>query len=169
MSRAVSTEVPAAPVSVKWPNDVLIGDRKVCGILAELSPSRRVVVGAGVNLRMTHAQLPVPTATSLAIEGATDDAGLEDRLIAAYLTFLRDLLEDLLSPGAGAGAVKQGVRDGCGTLGRDVRIELPGGARLLGRADAIDDGGRLVVSSPAGRDDVVSAGDVLHLRNWDEG
>jgi BirA family biotin operon repressor/biotin-[acetyl-CoA-carboxylase] ligase len=58
---------------LKWPNDVLIGGKKVSGILAEVAahgPSPTVVIGLGVNVSMTVDELPVPTATSLALEGA---------------------------------------------------------------------------------------------------
>src|SRR4051812_18958939 len=63
-----------ADASLKWPNDVLIGDRKVCGILAEMLPDGSgVIVGIGVNLSLTEDELPVPTATSLALEGIAAD------------------------------------------------------------------------------------------------
>ena len=68
---------PGAPdassgVALKWPNDVLIDGAKVCGILAQVLPGEpdAIVIGAGINTRMTPEQLPVPTATSLAIAGA---------------------------------------------------------------------------------------------------
>jgi BirA family biotin operon repressor/biotin-[acetyl-CoA-carboxylase] ligase len=65
--------------SVKAPNDVLVGGRKVAGILAEASEGR-VVLGVGVNVLQTEAELPAETrlpATSLAFEGAeVDRAGL---------------------------------------------------------------------------------------------
>ena len=53
----------------KWPNDVLIGGAKLAGILAEQS-SGAIVVGAGINVTTQRAELPVPAATSLALEGA---------------------------------------------------------------------------------------------------
>ena len=65
---------------LKWPNDVLVGDRKVCGILAErvetpVGPA--CVVGMGINTHLERADLPVPTATSVAIECARRTVGAE--------------------------------------------------------------------------------------------
>ena len=57
--------------TLKWPNDLLIGGRKCAGVLAELNGDT-VVVGAGLNVSTTTAELPRPDATSLAIEGAGD-------------------------------------------------------------------------------------------------
>ena len=75
---AVSTALRAAgfDASVKWPNDVLIGDRKVAGILVErveTPTGPAAVVGIGVNVGMTADELPVPEATSLAIAGEAPD------------------------------------------------------------------------------------------------
>lgn len=73
--RSVAEAIEAVtqlPTSVKLPNDVLVGDRKVAGVLAEASEGR-VVLGVGVNIRQREADLPPRTvhpATSLALEGA---------------------------------------------------------------------------------------------------
>ncbi len=74
--------------TVKHPNDVLIAGRKVAGILAE-SADGRVVLGIGVNVTQSRDELPVETATSLALEGATVDraellAAILERLEARY-------------------------------------------------------------------------------------
>ena len=73
------------PASLKWPNDVLVGERKLAGILAE-AHGDAIVVGVGLNVTLSQAELPVPTATSLLIE----DAASTDRaaLLAAILTEL---------------------------------------------------------------------------------
>src|SRR5690606_15502419 len=68
MTRAVRLALPDRDdVTLKWPNDVLVGGSKISGVLSELVVGRApsVVVGAGLNLTMTVEQLPVPTATSL--------------------------------------------------------------------------------------------------------
>jgi BirA family transcriptional regulator, biotin operon repressor / biotin---[acetyl-CoA-carboxylase] ligase len=74
--------------TVKHPNDVLVGGRKVAGILAE-SADGRVVLGVGVNVAQSRDELPVDTATSLALEGATVDraellAEILERLESRY-------------------------------------------------------------------------------------
>ena len=70
MTRAARA-LGVAGAGLKWPNDVLVGERKVSGILAELTP-HGVVVGSGLNLTQSADELPVATATSLALEGAAD-------------------------------------------------------------------------------------------------
>ncbi len=160
MRGAVAAQLPDAEVTLKWPNDVLVDGRKISGILAEVVPSDplTVVVGAGVNTTMTTAELPVPTATSFADQGAEGD---EDRLIADYLTALQGGIADLVV--GGHAAVADRVTDHCSTLGREVAVSLPGGETLRGRALRLDAAGRLVIDS-AGALAVVGAGDVVHVR-----
>ncbi|AAT88467.1 biotin acetyl-CoA-carboxylase synthetase [Leifsonia xyli subsp. xyli str. CTCB07] len=163
MRRALAGFVPRE-VEVKWPNDVLIDGAKVSGILTELLPGMRgVVVGAGVNLTVAGDELPVPTATSLLLAGATDPD--TDAVLAAYLIELVVLYRDFLTAGGDAvrSALRGEVAAACHTIGRAVRVELPGGGSLTGVAVALDDTGRLIVESDAGRT-AVAAGDVTHLR-----
>jgi len=160
MTRAVAAQLPGLDVSLKWPNDVLVGGRKICGILAEILPSdpQVVVVGAGVNTTMVETDLPVSTATSFDVLGKTVD---EDRLLADFLTGLRDGIADLAVRG-GAGPAES-VAGVCSTLGSDVEVALPDGTTLSGRAARLDPDGRLVVDA-AGVLTAVSAGDVVHVR-----
>lgn len=148
-------------VALKWPNDVLVGERKICGILAEVAPDGRVVVGAGVNTAMTAAQLPVSTATSLAVEGV--DPGAADGVLAAYLTGLREAL------GRPPAELRRRLRERCSTLGASVRVELPGGEQLLGTAVDVDADGRLQVDVPGRGVVAVAAGDVVHVRRTASG
>ena len=170
MSTVVAELVPR-PVGLKWPNDVLIGERKVCGILAELSAGGDVVIGSGLNTTMTTEQLPVPTATSLVLEGA-DREDLEDRVVSGYLRLLQQLVGDFLAADgdAVASGLHRRVSEACTSLGRRVRVELPGGAplhgsALHGTAQELDAAGRLLVlDDSTGRVAAVAAGDVTHLR-----
>lgn len=162
MTRAVRTLLPGEPVSLKWPNDVLVGSAKVSGLLGEIVAGG-AVMGAGVNLTMTEDQLPVPTASSLTLLGAEPD-GLVDRALAAYLSEFERLWLDFeaadFDPQAG---LRSAVCGACGTLGRTVRVELPSGGSMRGVAENIDLEGRLVVMVDGTRQ-VVAAGDVTHLR-----
>lgn len=161
-------DVAGLPATVKWPNDVLVEDRKLAGILTEASgsgPGSAVVVGVGLNTSLTEPELPVPTATSLVLEGAaTTD---RDTVLRALLRSLAtevarwaDAAGDPVTSGLAAR-----VREACSTLGRGVRVELPGGDVLTGEAEGVDDSGRLLVR-PGGAGDVVAvaAGDVVHVR-----
>lgn len=163
MARAVSAA--GASAELKWPNDVLIDGRKVCGILAELLPDGRgVIIGSGVNLSVSEDELPVPTATSLLIHEA--DTAI-DPLLACYLRELRQLLTgfDAAHGNADTSGVRAAVRVACRTLGRTVRVVLPSGDDVVGEALDVDGSGRLVVQSATTAQRVsVAAGDVTHLR-----
>lgn len=182
--------------TLKWPNDVLLvddDDRKVSGILCELvslgaplgatsgaegEPAAAVVVGVGVNVDQTRAELPVDTATSLALAGVSVR---REALVVAYLRELGALL--------GSAAVEYRVEMGtsrytassdldrvvrgayeaaCSTIGARVRIHLPGGATVEGDAVGLDGSGALVVSTLTGRRSF-TAGDVVHVRRPDGG
>ncbi|MEO6509956.1 MAG: biotin--[acetyl-CoA-carboxylase] ligase [Nocardioides sp.] len=148
-----------AMAELKWPNDVLIGDRKVAGILTErieTPAGPAVVVGIGINVSTTRAELPVETATSLTLEGHDIDrtdllSALLERLRVEYDAFERGELA----------ALRTAYADACATVGREVRVELPTGSTLVGEATGIDEGGRLVVAGSDGPVPV-SAGDVVH-------
>lgn len=158
MAQAVSAQLPAHDVGVKWPNDVLVDGRKICGILAE-STGGAVVVGAGVNTAMTDKQLPVPTATSFAVLGESADS---DLLVAAYVGRLGDLVASLVTWGD---AVRSGVHAAvsarCASLGREVEVSLPDGTVLRGTALRLEPDGRLCVRSE-GIEHLIAAGDVVH-------
>lgn len=142
--------------TLKWPNDVLIGDRKLAGILAQRVDAG-IIVGIGLNVTLRAGELPVPTATSLAIEGAPTD---RDPLLRAILREIAVRHEQFRTDEAG---VQETYRALCGTVGRHVRVELPTGEFLLGEATGVEEAGRLVVNGVDG-EHLLSAGDVVHVR-----
>ncbi|KQZ08746.1 hypothetical protein ASD23_10210 [Agromyces sp. Root1464] len=153
-------------VLLKWPNDVLVSGYKICGILSELLPdSGAVIVGAGLNLTLDEHDLPTLTSTSLLlVTGAQPDA---DAVLADYLDTFLEMFDAFVRSGADAAAsgISARVAELCGTIGSDVRVELPGDRELLGRADRLDVDGRLVViDRENGEPWSVAAGDVTHLR-----
>ncbi len=132
---------------LKWPNDVLVGERKVCGLLAQVAGGG-VVLGIGLNVTTREDELPPDRpATSLQLAGATTTD--RDTLLRAVLRSLRSTLAD---------ADEDAYRARCSTIGRRVRVELADTA-VEGTATAVDDDGRIVVD---GRH--YGAGDVVHLR-----
>lgn len=158
-------ETGGVEVQLKWPNDVLVSGYKICGILSELLPeSGAVVVGAGLNLTLDEHDLPTLTSTSLLlVTGVQPDA---DTVLADYLMGFLTLVRAFSEHGADAEAsgIAGRVSDLCGTLGSEVRVELPGDRELLGVAERLDHDGRLVVRDGNGELQTVAAGDVTHLR-----
>ncbi|WP_158595388.1 biotin--[acetyl-CoA-carboxylase] ligase [Galactobacter caseinivorans] len=165
---------------VKWPNDLLVDGKKAAGILARLVPGQpplgnTVVVGIGINLNQTRQELPVGTATSLAMAGiqAAGDqvlgtlwarlAGVSDEWFAANGSVTRPLAA------LGGRSVLEAARSTSATLGNEVRVHLPGGRELVGIATDLDSDGCLVVSDARGEAHHVHAGDVVHLRRSDGG
>jgi BirA family biotin operon repressor/biotin-[acetyl-CoA-carboxylase] ligase len=175
MTKTVAKFLPEREVGLKWPNDVLVGEKKISGVLSELiSDQSGVVIGAGLNLLQQQTDLPIDNATSLAIEGATS-INL-DEVLAGYLANLRELYLEWVQ--ASGSAVASGLRNqviqACSTLDRSgnnrVRAILPGSAsadsEIVGAAVGIDDTGRLIVQ-PDGQSEAlaVAAGDIVHLRH----
>ena len=149
---------------LKWPNDVEIDGRKLAGILVERIESRKregpprrgpaAVVGIGLNVAMSADQLPIPTATSLILQGIEVD---RDAVLTVVLEALGRCYDMLL---VDAGAVRAAYLAACSTVGSRVRIALPDGSTLDGDATDVDEHGRLVVD---GRP--ITAGDVVHVRS----
>ncbi len=157
------------PAVLKWPNDVLVNDRKLCGILAErvdTPDGPAAVVGMGINVTLSPEQLPVPTATSVAIAAAElGAAGLvlsRTTLITHILVSLERILRHWSTVDNDA-AMSIAYVERCSTIGRRVRVLLAGDQAVEGVAESIDPDGRLVVATDTGRR-VFGAGDVVHLR-----
>jgi BirA family biotin operon repressor/biotin-[acetyl-CoA-carboxylase] ligase len=154
---------------VKWPNDVLIGEKKVAGILVERVDTDRgpaAVVGVGLNVLLTADELPVPTATSLALEAAAAGREAPDRtdLLLAVLQTLREAY-DAWEAGGDLGGMRlaESYVAACVTVGQRVRVEMPTGPPLVGTATGVDPGGQLLVDV-GGTTTAVAAGDVVHVR-----
>jgi BirA family transcriptional regulator, biotin operon repressor / biotin---[acetyl-CoA-carboxylase] ligase len=159
---------------LKWPNDVLVQEGrgglpddgapwlKISGVLCEMVPGGGlVVIGAGANIDQVRSELPVGTATSLALCGASD-VRRED-VIVRYLGVLVDWHQAWSRGGAGLEALRAAYRSSCLTIGLDVDVHQPAGLVAHGTATAIDDTGRLVVTS-GGTSTAHAAGDVTHVR-----
>jgi BirA family biotin operon repressor/biotin-[acetyl-CoA-carboxylase] ligase len=151
--------------AIKWPNDLLVGGRKVAGILTEMAadPDRVqwVVIGMGVNLNAAAADLPPELrddATSLA---AARGGPLPRALFTAALLGRLETWLDLHAA-EGFAPVRERWRALSATLGREVRVAT-GDGDVVGVATDIDDTGALIVRGPAGFARVV-AGDVHLLR-----
>ncbi|MGC4852031.1 biotin--[acetyl-CoA-carboxylase] ligase [Micromonospora sp. DT4] len=159
--------------ALKWPNDLLIGDAKCAGVLAEAVPGRSpaqppaIVLGIGLNVTLRADELPVnPTglpATSLQLAGAA--ATDRDPLLRALLRALADWYDRWRTAGgdAEASGLRAAYLASCATIGREVRVLLPNGEIRTGTATGIDNDGQLLVTIPT-ETRAIAAGDVLHLR-----
>jgi BirA family biotin operon repressor/biotin-[acetyl-CoA-carboxylase] ligase len=151
-----ASEVAALPVRCRWPNDLMLGDDKLGGILAEASVAadgsvRHVVIGSGVNLS------PPTEADGAAGLGGDVDATV---LLTAFLRALRTGYR----PGDTrfADGVTTRWRNVSATLGRTVRATRVDGVAVEGRATDVDAGGSLLVETDAGLQ-TVTFGDLHHL------
>jgi BirA family transcriptional regulator, biotin operon repressor / biotin---[acetyl-CoA-carboxylase] ligase len=153
MADAVERVAGFAP-GLKWPNDLVVDDRKLAGILAE-AESGAVVVGVGVNVEWHEfpAELAeIATACNLEAGHAVDR---RDLLVA----FLRELDRRYAS----VEDVPDEYRRRLATLARRVRVQRPGGD-LVGRAVGVGELGELLVQPDTGDMVAVRVGDVVHLR-----
>ena len=164
--------------TLKWPNDVLVDARKLVGILVEaphVGDVSRVVVGFGVNYDLTTSELPVPHATSVALdttrsqavgvnseEPAPELASRED-IIVAILLRLQEDMERFRAMGGAPQTFLSRYKKFSATLGTTVKVMLPGDSVMEGTAVDIAEDGQLIVDTGGSRTSV-SAGDVVHLR-----
>jgi BirA family transcriptional regulator, biotin operon repressor / biotin---[acetyl-CoA-carboxylase] ligase len=159
----------AVGAALKWPNDVLVGERKLAGILAEQSPDgSAVVIGMGLNVATPAHALPASPAglpaTSLLVEGAS--VSREALLLEILRQLERWYVAFRADPDPAGTGLLDAYRPLCGTLGRLVRVELPAGRVVTGVARDVDPDGRLLVQETAATAVTpVSAGDVIHVRS----
>jgi BirA family biotin operon repressor/biotin-[acetyl-CoA-carboxylase] ligase len=156
-------QVAGVDARLKWPNDLVVGDAKLAGVLAEAEfdtrSVRSVVVGIGINVAW-----PGPPGVGgtclddLRESGAAVDRAQLLEAVLAALGVRRPLLDDP----AGRHRLATEFRECCATVGVEVRVELPG-TEIVGVASGIDDAGHLIVDTAHGTR-VVAAGDVVHLR-----
>jgi len=133
-------------VALKWPNDVVVDDRKLDGILIETAGDL-ALVGIGLNLD----QAPLPTATSLRKLG---HSVRRSELVDAVAQDLQAADDD---------ALLGDYRRGLSTLGRTVTVAMESGETVSGRAVSVDDEGRLIVETRDGPR-TLSTGECTHLR-----
>ncbi len=160
-------EATGLPLTLKWPNDILIGDKKVAGILAEMVAETDkvsfVVCGIGINVNIKRDSFPEelrPTATSLSIELGQETSRVDilcqvlERLDRHYSLLLQH----------GPPTIIEAWRRLPNMLGKQVRFTTPEGT-LEGKAVDLDDQGALLVQIGAGLIRQVLAGDIYLLKS----
>ena len=153
MQEALSSFDKGIEIGIKWPNDLIINEKKIAGIISQATP-RGVVIGIGVNVGMRSDELPVEHATSLSLENFTELD--RNRILAAFLNYFEVNLQ-VWELGQTFAAQ---YRRASVTLGRQVEITLPGGEIVAATAEGISDTGGLMLDN--GRE--ITVGDVIHLR-----
>jgi len=141
-------------VKIKWPNDLLIDEKKLGGILSEKSETG-VVVGVGINIFQTQTELPISDATSLTnvVRNMEID---RSELLSRILDRIGEVLADL-------GKFKNEYREFCSTIGKSVMVTLPTGQVIEDLAIGISTDGALILKSRE-----ITVGDTVHLRNIDK-
>lgn len=159
--RAIQAVMPSGsnPVSIKWPNDILIAGKKCCGILLEgeglPDGHHALVIGCGINVALVPEQGLYPV-TSLQAEGS---AVSPDELFAHLFRSMADALKTW-NRGDGIAEVIAQWRSAAGGIGQKITVNLPDRS-LSGRFEGIDEDGRLMLDLGAGTVQRIAAGDVF--------
>jgi BirA family biotin operon repressor/biotin-[acetyl-CoA-carboxylase] ligase len=149
---------------LKWPNDLLVGPRKLAGVLAESvveAGTAAVVVGIGLNLRWTAPPPADVAARAITLSEAAGRTVSRDALLRAFLAALGPLVDEWQTA---PDKLLARYRAALATLGRRVRVETAGGA-LVGTARDVADDGALLVEAEDGAVHTLHAGDVVHLHD----
>lgn len=128
--------------SLKWPNDVLVNDKKICGVLIEIF-EKRALVGIGLNLDSE------PIDDSISMKSVTNKKYSPEDLMKSILKYYYDKSINTLKK----------YRQYSSTIGKNVRVETESGT-ISGNVNDIDKKGRLVLEDGTR----VISGDVIHLR-----
>lgn len=164
LARAIG-EIAGLVATLKWPNDVIVGGRKVAGVLTELAAEEQAVhyflVGTGINVNLRPGQFPAelqPIATSLRIERGQPVSRRD--LLQAYLARFEELFDQLL--GGEFEAVVEAWRALPNSLGRCVRARM-WDREIVGVARDLGDDGSLCIDTGADELSRVRTGDIVHL------
>jgi len=150
---------------IKWPNDLCVNDKKLCGILAETletSAGGAVVIGIGINL--TAAILPLVQAEATSIESATGEKPDRERLLDGLLESISGKYELLENVEGREHIIREWCAHSSYAIGRQVRVSLSEES-FEGTTQGLESDGALRVETSDGKMRVVRAGDVTALRS----
>ncbi len=173
IAQAIETQTKI-PILLKWPNDLLIGERKVGGVLCEtfsnVQKNNYVVVGFGINVNLSQSEFPqnlLDSATSLQIQchRSVD----REALVVGITISLEKGWKDLLTNGHQSWLLQYNNRSA--TIGQMIQVHFPDGSRLIGHAHSIGGHGQLRVTPiSSGSNDQsvrmrdIHSGEILHIR-----
>lgn len=148
---------------LKWPNDLVVGDRKLAGLLSEAAGGSEPAVILGLGVNVSAGAYPAELAgDAISCEEAASKPVDRARLLIGFLTGLESRYSTVLA--GKRDDTLSAYRADSATLGRRVRVELTAGDALEGRASRVADDGQLVVTDDQGAEHLVHVGDVKHLR-----
>ena len=161
LRRAIQSQTGLKP-EIKWPNDILIGGKKVAGILtelnAELDKVRYVILGIGIDVNLDANEFPAELkkiATSLKIEAGETISRAE--LATAILRELDNYYSRVR--GHFFASVADEWEENCTTMGKNVAVQI-GERKIRGRAESLDDDGALLLRTEHGHLERITGGDV---------
>ncbi|MBE7516934.1 MAG: biotin--[acetyl-CoA-carboxylase] ligase [Chloracidobacterium sp.] len=150
---------------IKWVNDVLIGERKISGILAETIETplgRAVIVGIGINIRSEGLPPEIAAiATSLSDQGVRINAETIERILLRRLT---DRYTRLLAEGGCGETIAEWAERSSYFAGKAIRATL-GTSTIEGITDGLEPDGGLRVKLPDGSVNIIRSGEVERLRS----
>jgi BirA family biotin operon repressor/biotin-[acetyl-CoA-carboxylase] ligase len=153
-------------IKLKWPNDVLIDEKKVCGILSQIKTAASevdfIVLGIGINVNISYSQFPkeiCSLATSLAIETGREISRQEliIRLYENLAKWYKQLLQD------GFGRIKEKWLSMSPMIGKTVQVMFQE-ETVSGKAIGLDEDGSLILLAAENKEFKVSAGDATIVK-----
>ena len=158
VSAAIDSQCNLSHVpKLKWPNDIVIDEKKVAGILSErvnTPEGAGAIIGIGINVDLRQEELPISTATSLYLQGCID-CNREDLIVAVLQSFT----EHLKRWESKDNELMQEYEARSATINQRVRIESPTGALWQTTAIGIHPSGALILANG----ELLTVGDVVHL------
>lgn len=149
---------------IKWPNDLCVGDRKLCGILAETvetASGPAAIVGIGINLNADG--LPVTVIDVTSVEAETDRKPNSERVLEELVKAIAERHQLLQSPLGGEHTIREWCAGSSYAIGRRVRVTVADDS-FEGTTRGLESDGALRVETDNGKIRVVRAGDVTALR-----
>jgi BirA family biotin operon repressor/biotin-[acetyl-CoA-carboxylase] ligase len=143
---------------VRWPNDILIGGRKVSGVLTELDTDEKfAIVGIGINANFDTGDLPEEvTGIATTLKEELKREVRAEKLLDQLFAELEDIYDKF---NKGTAEIK------CSTIGKKVKI-ITEGSELNGTAKEIDGAGALILQLPDGTTRRIISGDCIHLDHF---
>jgi len=146
---AIESFVAGATVGIKWPNDVYLQGRKVCGILVEAADGRSSSLVLGVGINVNNSLNDAPRDLRERVIALRDVAAGAIRRVDVLVAILQQLAMRLAWLSSGAEQLQETWCRRCLLTGRNVEIELPS-RRLIGLCRGIDHDGALILETDAG-------------------